>query len=68
MTWFAQVVFYAAAAAGIWTRAAWLRLPAFLVVSNAAVLVAWYRFARGDRFAIWNPSERVEKLPPAEIR
>jgi glycosyltransferase involved in cell wall biosynthesis len=68
VTWLLQVGFYAAAAAGLWTRASWLRVPSFLVVSNAAVLVAWYRFLRGDRFSVWNPSERVTKLPPAGIQ
>jgi cellulose synthase/poly-beta-1,6-N-acetylglucosamine synthase-like glycosyltransferase len=68
VTWLLQVLFYGLAAAGIWTRAPWLRLPAFLVISNAAILVAWLRFARGERFAVWSPSERVTKLPPASAR
>jgi glycosyltransferase involved in cell wall biosynthesis len=68
VTWLLQAAFYAAAAAGLWTRAAWLRVPTFLVVSNAAVLVAWLRFLRGDRVSVWNPSERITKLPPAGIR
>jgi len=66
--WLLQAGCYAAAAAGIWTRASWLRVPAFFVLSNAAVLVAWVRFLRGERFAVWSPSERVTKLPPAGVR
>jgi glycosyltransferase involved in cell wall biosynthesis len=63
-----QMAFYAAAAAGLWTRAPLLRFPAFFVLANAAVAVAWYRFARGERFAIWRPSERAAKLPTAGVR
>ena len=58
-----QLAFYAAALAGIWTAAPALRIPAFLVTSNAAVLVAWLRFARGERAASWTPSERRTTLP-----
>jgi len=53
-----QAFFYAAAAAGIRSGAACLRIPAFLVSSNVAVLAAWIRFARGDRVTWWDPSER----------
>lgn len=59
----AQVAFYAAALAGIWTGAPALRIPAFLVSSNTAVLVAWLRFASGERSACWTPSERLTTLP-----
>jgi hypothetical protein len=62
------MAFYAAAAAGLWTRAPLLRFPAFFVLANAAVAAAWYRFARGERFAIWRPSERAAKLPTAGVR
>jgi glycosyltransferase involved in cell wall biosynthesis len=61
--WLAQCGFYAAAAIGWWTRQGWLRVPTYLLVANVAVLVAWIRFARGDRIAVWNPSQRVAKLP-----
>lgn len=54
-----QCGFYAAALAGAWTRASWLRIPAYLLRSNLGVLVAWLRFAGGDRIAMWNPSERL---------
>ena len=35
-----------------------VRLPAFLVMANAAVLQAWYRFLRGERMVAWTPSQR----------
>lgn len=54
----AQLVFYAAAVAGMQTGASALRLPAFFVVSNVSILIAWYRFACGERITQWNPSER----------
>jgi glycosyltransferase involved in cell wall biosynthesis len=59
----AQCAFYLAAAAGIRTGAAALKVPTFLVVANFGVLVAWLRFARGERIASWTPSERVTALP-----
>jgi glycosyltransferase involved in cell wall biosynthesis len=64
----AQCAFYAAAAVGWRTQAGWLRLPAYLVQANLAVLVAWIRFARGDRITVWNPSDRLAALPSALTR
>lgn len=58
-----QCAFYAAALAGIRTGAPALRIPAFLVSSNIAVLIAWLRFASGERTAAWTPSERLTALP-----
>jgi glycosyltransferase involved in cell wall biosynthesis len=60
---FAQFAFYALAVAGCRTGAAILRIPAFLLVSNAAVLTAWLRYLRGDRMTTWKPSERLATLP-----
>lgn len=62
----AQIVLYAAALAGCWTRAPIFRIPTFLVVSNLAVLCAWWRFARGERVVAWEPSDRLSVLPRAE--
>ena len=58
-----QAAFYAAALWGIWRRTSVLRLPAFLLVANVAVLIAWVRFARGDRFTSWTPSRRLASVP-----
>jgi hypothetical protein len=63
-----QCAFYAAAAAGLWTRAPRLRIPAYLLVANFAVLTAWRRFARGERVSTWNPSSRLAALPQIGAR
>jgi len=55
----AQLTFYAAALVGAATDTAALRIPAYLVTSNAAILVAWLRFASGERMTAWTPSDRV---------
>ena len=60
-----HAAFYAAAAAGVWTGAPRLKIPAFLVVANLGVLAAWVRFASGDRIATWTPSDRIGTLPQA---
>jgi glycosyltransferase involved in cell wall biosynthesis len=56
-----QAAFYTAALWGIWRGTRALRVPAFLLVANVAVLVAWARFARGDRFTSWTPSRRLSE-------
>jgi len=63
LTFAAQLAFYAIALAGLRTGAPRLRIPAFLVSSNAAILAAWLRFASGERAAAWTPSERLTTLP-----
>jgi glycosyltransferase involved in cell wall biosynthesis len=63
-----QVVCYALAVAGIVTGHRRLRIPAFFVVANVSVLVAWLRYARGDRIVSWTPSKRVDTLPQTQIR
>jgi len=65
LTFDAQIAFYAAAVAGVWTGASALRIPAFLLSSNAAILLAWLRFASGERMTCWHPSERLTTLPQA---
>lgn len=34
------------------------RLPGYFLRVNLAVMVAWYRYFRGERFAVWDPSKR----------
>ena len=63
-----QCAFYAAAWAGLRTGAPSLRIPAYLLRANVAVLLAWLRFARGERIALWNPSDRLAALPSAGAR
>jgi hypothetical protein len=62
-TFAAQAVFYLSAVAGLWTGAGALRLPAYFVRSNASILSAWIRFARGERMTAWTPSDRLAALP-----
>ena len=45
-----------------------LKIPAFLLLANLGVLVAWVRFARGERIVCWSPSERVSTLRQASSR
>ena len=59
----AQLMFYAAAVTGLLTGARALRLPAFLLLSHAAILAAWWRFACGDRMTSWTPSRRLPAQP-----
>lgn len=62
-----QFGFYGAAAAGAWTTRGLLRVPAFLVVANFAVLTAWFRYARGERIQLWAPSHRPAALPQTDF-
>lgn len=63
-----QCAFYVSALAGLRTGWPRLRIPAYLLRANAAVMMAWLRFARGERIAMWNPSERLAALPDAVTR
>jgi hypothetical protein len=58
----AQGAFYALGLVGAGTtllpRGSLLKVPAFFLVVNLAILSAWYRFARGERRTLWAPSER----------
>lgn len=61
----AQLAFYLLAGVG-WLarssrlgRARLLHIPFFLCMANAAALVAWLRFARGDRIALWQPQRSI---------
>ena len=58
----AQCGFYAAAFGGMATGARALKVPAFFVVANAGVLVAWLRYARGERMTTWTPSARPQAM------
>ena len=60
LTLAAQLVCYAAAAAG-WLleragrRAGPLAFPQYFVLANLAALLAFYKFLRGERYARWEP-------------
>jgi cellulose synthase/poly-beta-1,6-N-acetylglucosamine synthase-like glycosyltransferase len=34
------------------------KIPFFFVMTNASILVAWYKFLTGQRLAIWEPTRR----------
>jgi cellulose synthase/poly-beta-1,6-N-acetylglucosamine synthase-like glycosyltransferase len=63
----AQVAFYLAALFG-WAlgraglRSKLLALPSYFVLSNAAAVVAFYKFLRGERYARWEP---IREAAPA---
>jgi hypothetical protein len=63
-----QLAFYAAAALGACTGARVLRIPSFLLLSHAAILIAWCRFACGERMTYWTPSRRLAVVPTSEPR
>src|SRR5207244_8352025 len=63
-----QLGFYAAALGGICTGSRVLRIPAFLLLVNLAILTAWFRYARGERVTSWNASERMRALPETSSR
>jgi hypothetical protein len=60
-----QALFYAAALAG-WllgragVRSRLLALPAYFVLANVACVLAFYKFARGERFARWDTAREAE--------
>jgi len=65
-TLLAQVVFYLGAAVG--RRASGpLRIPFFFCLANLAILIAWLRYARGERMVTWTPSARTGALPPVNV-
>lgn len=64
-----QLFSYAAAAAGWFFERAGLRvrllaLPAYFVLANLATVVAFYKFARGERYARWEP---IREAAPATL-
>jgi glycosyltransferase involved in cell wall biosynthesis len=62
-----QMAFYLAAIGGGVTGVPILRIPAFLLSANVAVLRAWIRYARGERITRWNPSDRLATLPRTSL-
>lgn len=58
-----QLVFYGIALAALlkWgnVRSSWLgRVALYFATVNAAILVAWYQYASGERQELWTPSHR----------
>jgi glycosyltransferase involved in cell wall biosynthesis len=57
-----QILFYAAAFWG-WRHEngdtnIFVKIPMYFVAVNASILVAWWRYLRGQRVVMWTPSER----------
>jgi glycosyltransferase involved in cell wall biosynthesis len=56
-----HLVFYLAAIWG-WRRRTpphpVFRIPAYFLSANVAILVAWWRYLRGERMVMWTPSQR----------
>jgi glycosyltransferase involved in cell wall biosynthesis len=61
-TFILQLVFYAFAFGGVWvtrfSKKYFLKIPAFFVVVNLSILMAWYRYFQGERLLAWEPSRR----------
>lgn len=57
-----QTLFYAVALSGLrWRALLWLpavKLPAFFVLVNASIFIAWLRYWSGERLVVWEPSKR----------
>ncbi len=53
-----QVVFYVCAVLGSWFNKWYFRVPCFFINVNYAILIAWYKYIKGERFILWKPSER----------
>lgn len=55
-----QVLFYAVGLAGIRSRFPSLpfKLSSFFILVNASILVAWLKYAQGERMVRWEPSTR----------
>jgi glycosyltransferase involved in cell wall biosynthesis len=45
-------------AGGALARSAVFKLAGFIVMGNVATLVAWWKFCRGEKLAVWEPSRR----------
>ena len=41
------------------TRHSWARIPLYFTTVNVALAVAWYKYLKGEREEIWEPTERT---------
>jgi cellulose synthase/poly-beta-1,6-N-acetylglucosamine synthase-like glycosyltransferase len=57
-----QMGFYGLAALGhkqaVKSKNPFIKIPVYFITVNAAILIAWWRFLRGQRMVMWTPSER----------
>ncbi len=58
----AQISFYGLAIwgwkMGIASSTALMKVPVYFLTVNASILIAWWRYLRGQRVVVWIPSER----------
>lgn len=58
----AQILFYGVASTGIVSQRmrqhTVMKIPSFFVLVNLSILTAWYRYLRGQRVMLWEPSKR----------
>jgi glycosyltransferase involved in cell wall biosynthesis len=40
------------------TRNVILKIPSYFLIVNLAIVLAWWRFLKGDRIVMWTPSDR----------
>jgi cellulose synthase/poly-beta-1,6-N-acetylglucosamine synthase-like glycosyltransferase len=62
-TFLVQVLLYVLTLAALWKvlhveKTILGRVPLYFVMANIAILKAWYKYARGVRQEIWNPTKR----------
>jgi len=55
-----QMLFYIIAGFGLLTmpKKSILKIPTFFVMANCSILVAWYKYLKGEHFIKWEPSSR----------
>lgn len=55
-----QILFYVIAGVGLGTQSkkSILKVPSFFVMVNFSILVAWYKYFKGEHFIKWEPSSR----------
>ena len=68
---FFQTTFYVCAALALLAERAGfsvriLSLPLYFVLANAAIIIAFYKFLRGERYAAWQPIRSATEAEKAE--
>jgi len=62
LTFLVQIMFYSIALTSLMMKmssnSSYFKIPEFFVLVNWSILIAWYRYFRGDRVVAWEPSKR----------
>lgn len=55
-----QLIFYFLALIGLWkhSETRLLKIPLFFVMANLSIILAWYKYVKGEHFITWDPSVR----------